>query len=52
MGKDGRTTDSGPSTHEAREDEVQIRSIAVAGKTSCAIRHPAAEAWVGAIRPL
>jgi carbamoyl-phosphate synthase large subunit len=41
-----------PSTHEAREDEVQIRSTAVAQKISYATNLPAAEASVKAIRSL
>ncbi len=41
-----------PSTHEAREDEVQIRSTAIAQKISYATNLPAAEASVKAIRSL
>ena len=41
-----------PSTHEAREDEVKIRSTAVAEKTSYVTNMAAAEASVKAIRSL
>ena len=41
-----------PSTHEAREDEIQIRSSAIAQKISHATNLSAAEASVKAIRSL
>jgi carbamoyl-phosphate synthase large subunit len=41
-----------PSTHEAREDEVRIRSTAIARKISHATNLSAAEASVKAIRSL
>jgi len=41
-----------PSTHEARADEVQIRSTAIAQKISHATNLSAAEASVKAIRSL
>jgi carbamoyl-phosphate synthase large subunit len=41
-----------PSTHEAREDEIQIRSTAIAQKISHATNLSAAEASVKAMRSL
>ncbi len=41
-----------PSTHEARADEIQIRSTAIAQKTSYTTNLAAAEACVTAIRSL